>query len=62
MVGGGEGGRGRGGHRGNVRNNTTMKINCISPEPRPGDQDRSHFEADLLDLAADLAVHAVAAF
>jgi hypothetical protein len=62
MVGGGGGGRGRGGHRGDVRNNMTMKINCISPELRPGDQDRSHFEADLPDLAADLAAHAVAAF
>jgi len=45
-----------------VRNNTTMKINYILPELRLGDQDWSHFKADLLDLVADLAVCVVAAF
>ena len=45
-----------------VRNNTTMKINYISPEPRPGDQDWSHFEADSPDLVADLAVCTAVAF
>jgi len=39
-------------------------MNCILPEQRQGDQDWSHFEVDLLDLAAaaDLAVRAVVAF